>query len=361
VSQPFLEHILAASASQGARAAARPEASDFDTALTFGDVPAEYRAGIEGSCLFEAVDRERLIVSGGDALGFLHRLLANDVRSLAIGEGNRNLLLSAKGKVLFDFELARFEERLELSTPPGQGQKLAAALDMYLFSEDVKIEEASQEHRPLELGGPGALETIGRLFPGFEATPAHAPREVLWNASSVHVTQLPVAGAPGFRLDAGAEAAALWTALVGSGALPAGLVARDMLRVERGAALFGVDVDENIYPQEARLGDAFSLEKGCYIGQEVVAKIETYGGLNKRLEALAVDGDEPIPRGTKLLLGEANDVRELGLVTTWAYSFVLDSGCVLAYVKRKHQTPGTRFVLGDTGFEGTLVELPIAR
>jgi len=353
----FLEHLI----TRGARAAARPEAPGFDAPLSFGDVPLEYQAGIRGACLFDETDRGRLFVSGGEARAFLHRLLANDVRGLEVGGGNPNLLLSPKGKVLHAFDLALEEERVVLSTPPGRAQELAAALEGYRFSEDVVFELASDEHRPLELAGPAAAEVCSRLFPGFEAPAPCATRELVWNATPVRITTLEVAGAQGLRLDAGGGAAGLWAALEGAGARPAGLAVRDMLRVERGAALYGVDVDDNVYPQEARWEKAFSLEKGCYIGQEVVAKIDTYGGLNKRLEALRVDGDEPIPRGTSLFEEAGEEPRELGLVTSWAWSFALDTGVVLAYVKRKHQEPGTRFRLGDTGRRGTLVELPILR
>jgi folate-binding protein YgfZ len=134
-------------------------------------------------------------------------------------------------------------------------------------------------------------------------------------------------------------------------------VARDSLRAERACALWGVDVDENVYPQEARLEEAVADDKGCFVGQEVVAKIDTYGGLNKRLFALAVAHDDPLPRGTRLLGASADE--DLGLVTTWAYSFALDGGIVLAYVKRRHQEVGTRFALSDGRGEATLLALPI--
>ena len=135
----------------------------------------------------------------------------------------------------------------------------------------------------------------------------------------------------------------------------------DILRVEAGAARAGDDVDDTIYPQEARLERAFSLDKGCYIGQEVVAKIDTYGGLNKRLVALSVSHDDPVPRGTRLFrqTEEGGEWRDLGVVTSWAYSFELDTGLVLAYVKRRHQAPGTSFRLGDGPAEATVVALPV--
>ena len=121
----------------------------------------------------------------------------------------------------------------------------------------------------------------------------------------------------------------------------------------------GVDVDENVYPQEARLEDAFSLTKGCYIGQEVVAKIDTYGGLNKRLVALRISHDDPVARGTRLLRLDEGEWRDLGVVTSWAYSFVLDTGLVLAYVKRRHQKIGTEFRVGDGPASAVIVALPV--
>lgn len=165
---------------------------------------------------------------------------------------------------------------------------------------------------------------------------------------------------PGCLLDAGAAAApALWTRLREAGARPAGLVVRDILRVEAGQALYGEDLDENVYPQEARLEDAFSLTKGCFIGQEVVAKIDTYGGLNKRLVGLKVSHGDPVARGTRLFLDEDGERRDLGLITSWAYSFALDTGLALGFVKRKHQKPGTRFFLGESGATAEIVPIPV--
>jgi folate-binding protein YgfZ len=281
-------------------------------------------------------------------------LLANDVRKLETGRSQRNLLLSPKGKILFDFDLARDGDRFLVSTPPGRAKTFAAALDMYLFSEKVTIADTTAAHAPLELTGPRAAEIVRA------ATGVEPPREERafvradWNGP-LAVTRLPVAGSPGLRVDAGpANAERLWRALVEAGARPAGIVARDSLRAEALAAQPLVDIDENVYPQEARLESAFSLDKGCYIGQEVIAKIDTYGGLNKRLVGLKVSHDEPVARGTRLYRLDEGEWRDLGVVTSWAYSFALDGGLLLAYVKRRHQKPGTEFRVG----EGTANAVP---
>ena len=331
--------------------------------LTFGDVPAEYRAAREGAALLDQAARGLLVVRGPDAASFLHRLLAADVRALAPGQGCRSLLLSAKGKVLFDFDLAVEGERITLSTQPGQAAALLRALDTYHFSEKLTLADATDEHAPLALCGPRARALVAQLTGVADELADHGHVLGRFAGAAVRVSAVPVAGSPGFRLDAGPEGVeALWRALCAAGATPLGRVAYDSLRVEACSAEPGLDVDDSVYPQEARLERGFSLSKGCYIGQEVVAKIDTYGGLNKRLVALEVSHDEPLPRGTRLFRREDGEWRDLGVATSWAYSFVLDGGLVLAYVKRRHQAAGTTFVLGDPERplgEATIVALPL--
>jgi folate-binding protein YgfZ len=353
VNRPHLSDLHRAAGARLAGDPARP--------LTFGDVPAEYAAARGGAALFDRTDRGSLRVEGPEAAAFLHRLLANGVRTLAPGQGNRNLLLTSKGKVQFDFDLAADATGVELSTPPGSAARLKSALETYHFSEKVSFLERSEEVAPLELVGPRA-DAVARAVLGVEPPAAeHAPLSASFQGAPASVVRLQVSGWPGLRLDAGPDrAAALWRALVAAGATPAGRVVHDSLRAEACAAEFGVDVDDSIYPQEARLERAFSLDKGCYIGQEVVAKIDTYGGLNKRLCALAVGHDDPVAPGTRLWREDGGEWRDLGVVTTWAYSFARDGGVVLAYLKRRHQEPGTRFRVGDGPAAAVVLEVPLA-
>jgi folate-binding protein YgfZ len=240
--------------------------------------------------------------------------------------------------------------------PPGRAPALAEALERFHFAEALRLEDTSAGHAPLDLVGPEAGDVVERVLGARVALAPHASEVRAWRGAAVAVRALPQGA---WQLDAGpGHVAELWDALAGAGATPCGLVVRDSLRVEDGRALAGVDVDENVYPQEAGLDDAFALDKGCYVGQEVVAKIDTYGGLNKRLLVLRVEHSDPVPRGTPLLLTEDGERRELGLVTTWAYSFRLDTGAVLAYVKRRHQDPGTRFDLGETHGAAVIVAPP---
>jgi len=332
-------------------------AGDDGPVLTFGDVPGEYRAGREGALVLDATERGRVVVTGGDRADFLHRILSNAVRGVATGAGNRNMLLTPKGKVVELFELCVEDERVVLEAEVHRGASLAQAIDMYLFTEDAQLEDASATTAPLELVGPNAAAIVTDLLG--DAAPTEFGH---WKErDGVRVVCALVAGARGWRLDAGADGAAeLWERLVRAGATPGGLVAADSLRAEAGQARFGVDVDDNVYPQEARLENAFSLDKGCYTGQEVVAKIDTYGGLNKRLVTVALDGEDPVPRGAQLTIpGDDGQPRSVGMVTTWAYSFERDAPIALAYVKRRHQKVGTSFTVEGSGATATVIAMPV--
>ncbi|MDE0896115.1 MAG: hypothetical protein OSB10_05980 [Planctomycetota bacterium] len=330
-----------------------------DTLLTYGDVPGEYEAATKGALLFDETARGLIHVTGSDAKDFLHRLLTNHVKSLpsgneaAPGLGNANLLLTGKGKIAEQFHLAQDGKGgYLLSTEPGRALPLMTALDMYLFVDDVQLTDQSQMHSPLSIVGPDAQGIVEQCL-GLTVPSDAAPYTPLFGAlagESVRVTPMSRAGCDGFLLESSpAQVAALWDALLAAGAKTGGLAIHDILRVEACVGKFGVDVDDSIYPQEARLEPAFSLDKGCYIGQEVVAKIDTYGGLNKRLMLLRVDHDNPVAAGTRLeRFDEKRDAwRDLGVVTSWGYSFAIDGGCVLAYVKRRHQDVGTEFRLGE--------------
>lgn len=359
-----------------------------ETLLTFGDVPGEYRAATQAAVVFDQTDRGLVTVSGKDATDFLHRITANRIKGLEPGCGNANLLLTGKGKVveMFDLTFIGPDEGYLLSTPPGRAASLKTALDMYLFTEDVELGDETERHAPLVVIGPKAntcalraLAALGGdsiLESDLEVLTDHSSKDLALRGSTLRITSLPTAGRSGLRMELfGLEGAALvsatrelWQAVTQAGATPGGLALFDILRAEACIPAFGIDIDDTIYPQEARLEPAFSLEKGCYIGQEVVAKIDTYGGLNKRLCALQT-GDDPIPRGTRLWREDPErGWRDLGIVTTWAWSFALDTGLALAYVKRRHQDPGAEFHLAPEGAEpetiaaaqtATLVETPL--
>lgn len=347
---------------RGARLAATPNG---DVLLTYGDVPAEYKAATEAALVFDDGNRGRVHATGADATDFLHRLLSNHVKRLdpgtpeAPGPGNANLLLTGKGKIVEQFELTPDGSGgYLLFTEPGRSASLISALDMYLFADDVVLTDQSEESVCFTLIGPTAAAVLQAVLGIEKLTVAaeFATELVPFGGKVLQIIHHAYVGCDGFRIEGGPETALeLWDALIAAGAMPGGLAIHDILRVESCTGQFGRDIDDTIYPQEARLENSFSLDKGCYIGQEVVAKIDTYGGLNKRLMVLEVSHDDPIAPGTRLERYDEKreQWRDLGVATSWGYSFAQDGGCILAYVKRRHQDVGTEFRLGEAA-EGTV-------
>jgi len=343
---PLLEHQQA----QGARVT---ETQAGTIVLAHTEVPTEYLAGKTSCSLIDASTSGAIRILGTEAPAFLHRLLANHVLPLKPGEGNPNLLLSSKGKVQARFDLFREEEGFRLDTPQGEAASLITTLDMYLFGEDVELQDLSADCAPLLLGGPRAQEIAEQVVGPL----THQVETRDWQGFALRISPAECAGDSGLRLDAGPKGCLpLWQALQSAGATPLGRVAENSLRVEALRPRWGVDINDEIYPAEARLNNEFNLDKGCYIGQEVAAKIDTYGGLNKQLFCLALDTDDPLPLGTRLTRELDGETRDLGLITTWAYSFQLDQAVALGYIKKRHQEVGTEFQVGETGATATLLK-----
>ncbi len=321
----------------------------------FGDPAAELEALRQGAALLDATDGGCVRITGPDAADFLQRVLAGDVRALGPGDARPNLLLSAKGKVRASFELLRFGEGEFLALcAPGVGAALAAALEAYHIAEDLELTDRSAEHAPLALLGPRAGEFLTRAFPHLEQPPMGRALRAEVEGARLLVLNRPRFGAPGFLLDAGPEGAArLWRALAGAGARPCGRHARELARIAAGEALHGFDLDDRHYPQEARLEAAFSLSKGCYVGQEVVAKIDTYGGLQRRLAVL--ESDASLTVGEELFEPGDPPRREVGRVAS-SVGKPGGGSLALAYVRLEHEAPGSVLVAGTAGGGTRVVE-----
>lgn len=343
-------------ATASAPLAARPEAPGLETAARFGEPSDELAALRAGAALLDLSDAGLVRVLGDEAGAFLERLLANHVRALAPGAANESLLLTPAGGVRAGFALlCETPGRYALRTPPGCAAALAAALETYRFRETLAIEDASASSAPLALAGPGAADAARRALGEEPPTPGRwssvdGGRVVLWRAAA------GTPGGPALWLDAGADGVArLWDALTAAGARPVGLAAREVARLEAGVPLLGADVDEDVYPQEAGLAHAFALDKGCYVGQEVVAKLDTYGGPKRRLAGWRLADERPVARGTPVA---TDALAEAGHVSSWVRSPALGAGLALGFVKLRALRGRPAFRIGERAAEP--VELPLA-
>ncbi len=326
----------------------------------YGDVVAEHRAVREGAGVVDRSLVGKVTVTGRDRQAFLHGMLSNEIKSLKPGEGTAAAFLDAHGKVLALLHLYVLEDRLLLELPPGLTDKTLQALDRFLISEKVYFESADESFSVLDVEGPRAESVLSGLAGRDLALPPYRHVEVSMAGAPVRVVGRSDTGGTGLQCWTMAfHGPALWRALVEAGARPVGTEALNVLRVEAGIPWYGHDVDETVILPETRLEHLVSYNKGCYIGQEVVARVKYRGHVNRALSGLVLDGDRVPASGAKVVA----DGKEVGRITSAVRSIALEKPIALGYVRREHFAPGTDVVVqdGDTVIPARLAELPFVK
>ncbi len=310
-------------------------------------VAAQYRAARQDAVLSDRSDLGRLLVSGKDALDLLHRLTTQDVRSLGPGQGTAAAFVTAKGRLIDWVTLHSLEDRLLCLTGPGRSIAVADYIDRYTFREEVKVENADRSHGTLGLFGARARERVARLFGESAAErPLHHPVQVrLAGAEAVLARTFPLAG-DGYHLTAPAGALpALRAAILerSTGLIEADQACLEILRIEAGLPAAGRELTEDYNPWEARLNDAISLNKGCYVGQEVVARLNTYKKVSKYLVRLRIESGVPAP-GARLV-GQGDEA--IGTLTSAAAVPGEDRVLGLGYVRDEEAADGREIAIVD--------------
>lgn len=317
----------------------------------YGDPRAEYAALREAAGVLDLSFRSRLCLTGADHRKFLHGQVTNDVNRLAVGEGCYAALISAKGRMHSDLNVFRLADELLLDFEPGLGAAVAGRLEKYIIADDVRIVDAAPAYGLLSLQGPRAGEVLALL--GLNLPP---PLQALGFTTTTHpvlgqlyLMNQPRTGTGGFDLfiptaALGAVADKLIAAAKTVGGRATGWTALETARIEAGIPRFGADMDETTLPPEAGLeARAISYAKGCYIGQEVIARIRTYGQVTKTLRGLRLADDLPgLPvKGDKLF----KDGKEAGFITSATASPRLQANLALGYVRREANEPGNELRL----------------
>jgi folate-binding protein YgfZ len=300
---------------------------------------AEYELLRESTGLADSSARGKLRLSGGEAAEFLQGQLTNDVEGLAPGSGCYAALLSHKGKIQVDMRVLRGDGWIWLDTEPGLEPVLERTIRTYGIGRDVRPENRTESHAILSLLGPGARAALDAEPPADEHS--FVPGEHgLYVATHLGVDVIcPAADVEAVRLALGVEAVSDETA--------------ECLRIEAGRPRFGVDFDADTIPEEAGLNErAVSFTKGCYVGQETVARLHYKGKPNRYLRGLRLS--EPAVTGAALRLGE----RAVGTLGSVALSPV--HGPIGLALVRREAAPGDRLTVGDSGATATVAELPFA-
>ena len=390
------------------------EVNGMEVVEHYGDPPAEYAALREAAGVLDLSLRSRLCLLGTDRQKFLNGQVTNNVKDLKVGEGCYAALVNAKGKMQSDLNIYILPDEILLDFEPGHGAAVAQRLEKYIIADDVQVTDVAPHYGLLSVQGSKAAEALkGLAFEWANPQPTAAPNQegnqprpgssregqrqtadVAWFSSrgadeggsvraivqppaqamsfvslkdaalgEIYLVNAPRLGTSGFDLFvpvAALEALAerLVTAARAVGGCLCGWRALEMARIEAGIPRFGVDIDETNLPLEAGIqARAISYTKGCYIGQEVIARVRTYGQVAKALRGLRLDDSIGVlPRkGDKLYSGG----KEIGYITSAVASPAFQSNIALGYVRREHNEIGAELTLRTSRGESLARVVPL--
>ncbi|NUQ21157.1 MAG: aminomethyl transferase family protein [Gemmatimonadaceae bacterium] len=341
------------------------ELGDIDgrpVVLHYGDVGAEYAALRTGALLVDRTLRGRLRLSGKTAREILTGLVTNDVTALEPGQGGYAAALTPKGKIVADLRIFAGDESLLVDAPPRAFPGFVAMVKKYVNPRVAPYADESETLHDLCVAGANARLVLAEAIGAHSATlgtlPAYSHIVADMGGATIVIARTPEVLSDAYDCFVPAEAHEIFRAkLIDAGARPGGLVAWDTARVEAGQPEWGLDIDDTTIPQEANLDElhAISYTKGCYVGQETVARVHFRGHVNKHLRGLVFEGEEPAPRGAQLTDDTA---RSVGDVRSGAHSPRLGA-IALAMVRREIEPGATLTATWEGGTrEGRVVRLP---
>jgi folate-binding protein YgfZ len=275
----------------------------------------EYEALRSGRGFVELANWSTVVVTGTDRLRFLNSFCTNDVKQLSAGASAEAFITDVKGRTIGQVWIVSHDEEAVIVGPPGQASRLVAHFDKYIIREDVQVADATNDR--------AWLLVTGSDFHDLPAMEARLLAPVRCGLLMSHRASLQE-----FQLT-----------LIQQGFITCSRAAFDALRIEAGLPLFGIDFGDSNFPQEVgRDREAISFTKGCYLGQETVARIDALGHVNQRIVGVRLNCDDVPPPGVEL----THDAKVVGRVNSVTFSPRLGRPLGLAMVRREQSTAGSR-------------------
>lgn len=330
----------------------------------YGDVTVEHRAVRQAVGLADLSHRGKLKVTGEDRVKWLQSVVSNDILPLQPGQGRYSSLLTHKGKMLTYFRLYMQPESVMLEDVGEIGETTFQALRKFLlYGTKAKMENCAESWGLLLISGPKAAHVVQSAF-GVDVTDLKPVDFVTAQISGHHALVVRTEETGEVDLEVFIPADGLVTAWMSAmqagakfGIKAIGSHAREALRMEAGIPKAGPDLNEEIVPPEANLeGKAFSLNKGCYPGQEVVARMDTYGNVRRKLVGLVLTDSVVPPHGAKLYSGD----REVGWISSAVHSPQLNKVIAFGFPLRDFSPPGTALTVSfeNSRYPATVQALP---
>ena len=317
------------------------ELNDAEVVADYGKVAAEYVALRESAGVLDLSFRSRLCLVGADRARFLHGQVTNDVKKLRAGEGCYAALTTAKGKMESDLNIFCLAGELLLDFEPGLAGKISARLEKFIVADDVQIVDAAPHYGLLSVQGPQAAAVIRALniFPEIPSLPLASEKISDATLGEIYLANHARLGGSGFDLfipqaSLGAVADKLIAAVKSFGGGASGWRAFEIARVETGIPRFSADMDETNLPLECGIeARAIVYNKGCYVGQEVINRVQSFGHVTKELRRLRLaDELQNLPgRGEKI----SHAGKDVGYITSAVKLPLTGANVALGYVRRE--------------------------
>ncbi len=333
----------------------------------------EYAAARRYAVFFDLSHFGKLRITGKDGLDLLNRISTNDLNGMRPGMGKQTFLATEKGRVVDLCTVYAQQESLLILTSPGNSGNVKKWVEKFIISEDVRVEDVTHNFPMFFVAGSEAANFLKHIAHSSHRTlldlskmPRHNFIRTFLDSHDVFLSRTNIAMINGFiMLVSPNETEAIWNSLLENsktlGAAPAGLETFEVLRIENGTPFYPHELNEDVNPLEVNVIDAISSNKGCYVGQEVIARLQTYDKVRRRLVGLVATSK--IPRGAKIydLKQSSNEMEaEIGFVTSSVKSPGSGKEIALAYISMQQVIPGSKYLVkvGRKGVEAELSVLP---
>ena len=294
----------------------------------------EQFSALRSACgLSDLRDRAKLILTGEDRVRWLNGMVTNNIRDLAPGHGVYAFLLNPLGHILGDMYAFHRGDSLLIDTDEGQFEKIAATFDHYIIMDDVEVTDARKRLGALGVVGPQSREVLAKAGVEVPELAALQLADLTWQGSGITLLHTDDTAGNSYEIWAAPETLAkLEKALLAAGSTLISPAALELHRIGLGVPRYGHDIRERDLPQETGQERALHYAKGCYVGQEIVERIRSRGGVHRTFAGFAVHGLLPAP-GTKIRSGD----KDVGEITSSAVLPLTegDKAVALGYVRKE--------------------------
>jgi glycine cleavage system T protein len=337
----------------------------WETARSYGNPVMEHQSVRNQAGLIDQSHRGKLRLKGKDRIDFLHGMVTNDIKKLTPGTGLYAVFTNDKAKMLSDARIYCLPDALWVDLEPEVTDKIQKHLDKYILASDVTIENLTDAFGLLSLYGPSSHEIMTHMIGSEPSMKEHSTMTFSLDGVSSLAARNEITGEAGYDLYVPIDRIVpIWKHLIQIGGpyglQPVGLEALDSLRIEAGIPRYGTDMDESNFPMEAGLEKrAISYTKGCYIGQETIARADAQGRMNKRLMGLELTSKSAPKTGQSILappdsMGIQGQV--IGTITSAIASPTFGNLIAMGYLHRDFAKPGKNVMIEGT--PAKVVSLP---